>query len=645
MCRVLIVYFHGGIYMDIDVELKEGFKNHLIKRESWKNADLLLGWENDGDKQVSNYMFGAAPRHPCMRSILEEMLRVGQDGVPFKRSNHAVHYTTGPNVVTDAIGKCRIRGDYFIDHPNFYKINGNAIEKGNSAEERRGCLSLDPRTSPSYLAATEDEIIDIMFTPTTPTTTTASHYINVVAGETTPGSSIGGGGAVLTISSSFSGVNDAKPSDDTTMTSLMSKTWWKPNVILSQGDLQGRVVHHHFGSNTWKNGDYGKDSWVEHRKQQMGRLVDGQRVDAIGRAPSKKAPPVTRIIDDDEIYPTLIPKLRHVVELAQPDTYNKTAASHWVSLRNRRGSKTLVSPKTAESIRQWAPHTTTTANGGYFTTIIHDMASCVHLGKSFSNDEKIKWDRIMSEDLCGVLAVYASGGLYIGSHLYPNKISTYPSSQPSSSTTADSSNNNVTTSSNVSLLLSNTSTAVSPRGILSWEVLPWSSSDLITVEIESTTRSTIRVDFIAARQQHECLRSGIHQLQFIDAPRDEKQKRSPEKRPSNIDTKFSSGFFDCKLKPDFFPWKEWTVYFVNGFILRQLRYEWSWKKASGGTKPIEAYYNHDPAYRIFTPKTVVNERSLSRYLSEEYTLLLPTTTTTTTTKADDATLSGSNSAH
>ena len=495
VCRALSVYFYGGIYMDLDVDFRGGFKDRLMASK-WRNVDLLLGWENENDRQVSNFLFGAAPHHPCIRQLLEEMLRAGQDGVPFQRSNHAVHYSTGPNVVTLAMSRCRVRNDYFSLNPRMF---------GKLDFESHTC-SLDPAAG-AFEAVTSEE------------------------------------------------------QEDLSLGQKVSPLWWKPKVVLPQGDLFGGVVHHHFGSNAWKHGDYSKESWVEHRKNLMNKLVRGERADAIGRLPG--SPTLRRNEDDDEKFPTLVPKIRHVVQLLPS---NNQPPSTWKKVRSNKGHEVMISPTTAENIDLWQPVTT------HFVTQIHTSNDCKQFGNKYSH--QVNWKAIMSEDLCGLLAVLHFGGFYVGSRVRPK-----PGAGP----------------------------------ILNWTAIPWNSSDLIVVELNNRndTRETVRTDFIAARRHHDCLRAGVHQLQFLDP-----EGNSLIKQSTVLGKKFSSGLFGCNLKPDFFPWNEWELFFVNGYSLHQLRYEWSWKKAGG--IPFEIHYERKNG-GLLSPKSTVLESALTEYLMDSLT--------------------------
>jgi hypothetical protein len=152
-----MVYFHGGVYMDIDVEYKNDFKKHLVQHQDWKNVDLLLGWENTGDKQVSNFIFGAAPRHPCMRSVLEEILRAGE--VSQALSNAGINDTlimevsakSGQNVEEAISLLCNRIIDKIATTTGIENAATPAAEQGNAKKNKGGKLDGAEAISPNKI--------------------------------------------------------------------------------------------------------------------------------------------------------------------------------------------------------------------------------------------------------------------------------------------------------------------------------------------------------------------------------------------------------------------------------------------------------------------------------------------------------------
>jgi hypothetical protein len=95
VCRVLAVYFLGGIYMDLDV----GFERPL---DEWFNFshDIALGYEyNSPQYHRCNWFFGAKARHPCLLGALQQFIELGKDGkvlYEVRNEPHFVHKLTGP---------------------------------------------------------------------------------------------------------------------------------------------------------------------------------------------------------------------------------------------------------------------------------------------------------------------------------------------------------------------------------------------------------------------------------------------------------------------------------------------------------------------------------------------------------------------
>ena len=102
ICRVLAVYYLGGIYMDLDVAWVRPLDHWL---DLWVPSGIVTGWETD--EHVCNWFFAARSLHPCLKAVLElQTARAGtvSDQSRFKdafRTNEAiVHEVTGPAVFT-----------------------------------------------------------------------------------------------------------------------------------------------------------------------------------------------------------------------------------------------------------------------------------------------------------------------------------------------------------------------------------------------------------------------------------------------------------------------------------------------------------------------------------------------------------------
>ena len=102
VCRLLAVYFHGGIYMDLDVAFVRPW-------DEWFNVsqDIVIGHETDDRKQFSNWFFAAKPRHPCFKQLLELVTERAGRAAELKESmRQYVHYITGPWVFTEGLRGC-----------------------------------------------------------------------------------------------------------------------------------------------------------------------------------------------------------------------------------------------------------------------------------------------------------------------------------------------------------------------------------------------------------------------------------------------------------------------------------------------------------------------------------------------------------
>ena len=109
LCRYMAIYEHGGLYADLDVSPSPR------RPDEWVRWDRRLvvgrGWE--GPKNLSNWFFGAVPRHPALADLVRETARRLR-GLEFNFSKHPslVIDTTGPGPF-DAVlrPRCEERDD------------------------------------------------------------------------------------------------------------------------------------------------------------------------------------------------------------------------------------------------------------------------------------------------------------------------------------------------------------------------------------------------------------------------------------------------------------------------------------------------------------------------------------------------------
>ena len=105
-CRLLAVFFYGGMYLDIDVE-------RGVPLRSWWDleADVMLGREFQWHKTLTNWFFAATAGHRCFARAIQLMIRRAER-IRRTRSHllhnvEFVHDLTGPWLLTDAMLGCQ----------------------------------------------------------------------------------------------------------------------------------------------------------------------------------------------------------------------------------------------------------------------------------------------------------------------------------------------------------------------------------------------------------------------------------------------------------------------------------------------------------------------------------------------------------
>jgi hypothetical protein len=101
-CRYMALYAHGGIYTDLDVDLKRPFIGQC--------KGLCVGKEYTDKKTLANYAIIAPQYDSCLlraiRSCCDNLRNVTMD---FKADPHLVHNTCGPTAFTKAVSSCVYR--------------------------------------------------------------------------------------------------------------------------------------------------------------------------------------------------------------------------------------------------------------------------------------------------------------------------------------------------------------------------------------------------------------------------------------------------------------------------------------------------------------------------------------------------------
>jgi hypothetical protein len=103
VCRVLAVYFLGGIYMDLDVQ----FERPL---DEWFNfsRDLAVGYEAYQPATTRcNWFFAARAKHPCLRDVLELFVEKAQDHDALRDVSAPMYVNkfTGPGTFGEGLRK------------------------------------------------------------------------------------------------------------------------------------------------------------------------------------------------------------------------------------------------------------------------------------------------------------------------------------------------------------------------------------------------------------------------------------------------------------------------------------------------------------------------------------------------------------
>jgi inositol phosphorylceramide mannosyltransferase catalytic subunit len=117
--RYLAIYHFGGFYLDLDVLLARSlddltdnecvFSFEALTEYQFLREEYVIDWE------IANYAFGASPKHPFLKAILENCIRSQMDTRwlslmlnPFPRllrSDYYVLCSTGPGLVTRTIAE------------------------------------------------------------------------------------------------------------------------------------------------------------------------------------------------------------------------------------------------------------------------------------------------------------------------------------------------------------------------------------------------------------------------------------------------------------------------------------------------------------------------------------------------------------
>ena len=105
--RYLAVYYYGGLYLDLDMEIVQEFTNIsrdkcMFPVEFEQNTDVYLH-KQDMHVLLGNYSFYAPKGHPFIKQIIDNIVsqRIQTEYIP-KHEEAYVLYTTGPVLVTQS---------------------------------------------------------------------------------------------------------------------------------------------------------------------------------------------------------------------------------------------------------------------------------------------------------------------------------------------------------------------------------------------------------------------------------------------------------------------------------------------------------------------------------------------------------------
>lgn len=111
--RYLAIYYYGGVYLDLDINVEEDFNDLLAYDCAFpielKNINDPLLLKKEQNFLIGNYAFYAKPKHPFIKHIIDNLVQPKisladiQTGCLFNNdpsSQVFVYYTTGPILVS-----------------------------------------------------------------------------------------------------------------------------------------------------------------------------------------------------------------------------------------------------------------------------------------------------------------------------------------------------------------------------------------------------------------------------------------------------------------------------------------------------------------------------------------------------------------
>jgi mannosyltransferase OCH1-like enzyme len=124
--RYLAIYYYGGLYLDIDIEVYTSFDDLdrtrcAFPNEMHNNSDIILQRQGMYNL-IGNYAFYAPQYDPFIKKIIDNIVtqRIPDENIP-KNYNSYVYYTTGPVLVSQTYIDYTDKNKVDIIEPNPFK--------------------------------------------------------------------------------------------------------------------------------------------------------------------------------------------------------------------------------------------------------------------------------------------------------------------------------------------------------------------------------------------------------------------------------------------------------------------------------------------------------------------------------------------
>ena len=124
--RYLVIYFFGGIYLDLDFDIKESFDDLNFSKcifpiEFEMSSDSLLHKQNFYNL-IGNYAFYSPAKHPFLKLLIENIINNRINLNNFNKDKY-VYYSTGPVMVTQTYIDFKNKDTIELIKPTPFKNN------------------------------------------------------------------------------------------------------------------------------------------------------------------------------------------------------------------------------------------------------------------------------------------------------------------------------------------------------------------------------------------------------------------------------------------------------------------------------------------------------------------------------------------